>query len=326
MSALPLRQHDWEAELLSAARLPLNGAFHQRQPNGAAGHHDLDDAFAHCTALTREHSRTFYMASALLPAEKRHAVRALYAFCRVTDDIVDQPGVDAAQRRRELDDWQALLTSTDVSHDEPVAAAWHHTEAEYQIPHMYSQQLIDGCARDLSQTRYETFADLAAYAYGVASTVGLMAMHIVGFHSEDAIAYAVKLGVALQVTNILRDVASDWRNGRLYLPQQELADFKLTESDIAAGIVDARWQAFMAFQIDRNRRLYDEAMPGIGLLDPDGRLAIGAAAHLYRAILDDIEWHRYDVFSRRAHIGALGKLARLPGIWWYSKTAERHLP
>ncbi len=322
MSALPLRKHDWEADLLSAARTPFNGPFAAQPEHGTTDHHDMDAAFSHCEAVTRDHSRTFFMASSLLPPEKRRAVRALYAFCRVTDDIVDQPNTPAPARRAALGDWQATLEATCVPHDAPVAAAWRRTEAHFRIPRVYSQQLIEGCARDLTQTRYTTFADLAAYAYGVASTVGLMAMHIVGFRNEDALPYAVRLGVALQLTNILRDVGADWQNGRLYLPQQEMAEYGLSEADIESRSLTPRWRAFMAFQIERNRKLYDEATPGIALLDPDGRLAIGAAARLYRAILDDIENHDYDVFNRRAHVSTLGKLMRLPGIWWYSRNVN----
>jgi phytoene synthase len=145
-----------------------------------------------------------------------------------------------------------------------------------------------------------------------------MSMHIVGYHGEEAIPYAVKLGVALQLTNILRDVAEDWQNGRLYLPLDELAAFGLTEADIEAGIVDERWRAFMKFQIGRIRQLYAEALPGIGYLNKQGRFAIAAAAELYQAILNDIEDHEYDVFGRRAYITKWEKLRRLPGIWWRS--------
>ena len=121
------------------------------------------------------------------------------------------------------------------------------------------------------------------------------------------------------MTNVLRDVGEDWRAGRIYLPLEELAEFGLTEDDVAQGQVDERWRALMRFQIARNRRLYDEALPGIRMLHPDGRFAVAAAGELYRAILDDIEAHDYDVFQRRAHVGAWGKLARLPGIWWRSR-------
>jgi phytoene synthase len=127
------------------------------------------------------------------------------------------------------------------------------------------------------------------------------------------------LGVALQLTNILRDVGEDWRCGRLYLPTDELAEFGLTEADIHAGNLDERWQAFVRFQTERAERLYDESWYGISLLNPDGRFAIAAAADLYRAILGDIHAHNGDVFTRRAHLGKRAKLVRLPGIWWRSR-------
>jgi phytoene synthase len=204
---------------------------------------------------------------------------------------------------------------------DPVALAWADARARFNIPPGYAQQLIDGVARDLTQKRYATFAELAEYSYGVASTVGLMAMHIIGFQHAQALPYAVKLGVALQMTNILRDVAEDWQQGRLYLPTEELAAFGLGEDDIAAGVIDDRWRAFMQFQIERNRSLYDESLPGVGLLNADGRFAIAAAGELYRAILSDIDAHDGDVFSRRAHIGMAGKLRRMPFIWWRSRQA-----
>jgi phytoene synthase len=147
-------------------------------------------------------------------------------------------------------------------------------------------------------------------------------MHIVGFKGVEAIPYAIRLGVALQMTNILRDIGEDWQNGRVYLPQDELAAFNLSEADIANGRVSNRWREFMAFQIERNRQLYAESHDGIALLHRNGRFAIAAAADLYQAILSDIEAHDYDVFSRRAHIGAMGKLMRLPGIWRRSRKAN----
>jgi phytoene synthase len=152
----------------------------------------------------------------------------------------------------------------------------------------------------------------------VASTVGLIVMHIIGFQGSAALPYAIKLGVALQLTNILRDVGEDWQAGKLYLPIEELAEFGLSEADIAASCIDDRWRRFMRFQIERARTLYREAEPGIMLLDADGRFAIGAASTLYRSILEDIEAHDYDVFHRRAHVGLWGKLRRLPKAWLMS--------
>jgi phytoene synthase len=209
--------------------------------------------------------------------------------------------------------------------DDLVATAWADTRVRFQIPLPYAEQLVDGVARDMYQTRYATFSELATYAYGVASTVGLMSMHIIGFAGAVAIPYAIKLGVALQLTNILRDVAEDWRAGHVYLPQDELATYGLADDDLARGRVDERWRSFMRFQIARNRRLYAEAWPGIALLHGDGRLAVAAAGDLYRAILRDIEAHDYDVFQRRARVGAWGKLRRLPSIWWHlPRTRDGH--
>jgi phytoene synthase len=305
----------WEQPLLGRAF----DAWRARAPASAASAARpdlLERAYARCEAVTAAHSRTFHLATRLLPRPKRRAMRALYAFCRTTDDLIDQPAADAAAA---LAAWRRRATAATPPRHDLVAVAWADTRARYGIPARCAEQLVDGVARDLDQRRYATFADLADYAYGVASTVGLMSMRIVGSAGEAAIPYAVELGVALQVTNILRDVGEDWRAGRLYLPLDELAAHGLGEADVAAGRVDGRWRAFMRFQIARNRRLYDEAWPGIGLLHRDGRLAVAAAGDLYRAILDDIEAHDYDVFRRRAHVGAWGKLRRLPRLWWHHR-------
>lgn len=279
----------------------------------------LERAYAYCDDIADTHSRTFYLASRLLPGEKRQAVRALYAFCRITDDLIDRPAGDLVEG---LAAWRACTTVSPPPCDNPVALAWADTRTRYVIPARYAEQLVQGVAADLTKQRYRTFEELAVYCYGVASTVGLMAMHIVGFSGSDAIPYAVKLGVAMQVTNILRDVSEDFAAGRIYLPQEELAAFGLSDEDIATGCADARWQRFMQFQIARNRQLYAEALPGVAKLDPAGRYAIAAAAELYRAMLDDIEQHNYDVFTHRAHLSAFGKLRRLPAVWWRLRRGE----
>ncbi|MCL4861707.1 MAG: squalene/phytoene synthase family protein [Caldilineaceae bacterium] len=321
---MQLQTHPWEHTLLSLAVEARQAAtpHHPLQVDA----HVLDEAYRHCETMTAEHSRSFHLASALLPDEKRRAVRALYAFCRTADDLVDCHTEHRAQR---LEHWRRQILGAHPPENDPVALAWTDARLRHHVPIRYAEQLIDGVARDLTTSRYATFDALAAYCYGVASTVGLMSMHIVGFAGAEALPYAIKLGVALQITNILRDVAEDWRAGRLYLPQADLAHFGLSETDIAervaTGLVDARWRAFMRFQVARNRRLYDEAMPGIRLLADDGRFAIAAAAELYRAILVDIEEHDYDVFTRRAHVSTWGKVRRLPLIWWRSRKGFNHL-
>jgi phytoene synthase len=206
-------------------------------------------------------------------------------------------------------------TASATDHD-LVAAAWADTLTRYHIPRHYAQQLIDGVARDLSQSRYQTFDELATYCYSVASTVGLMSMCIVGFTSHEAVPYAIKLGVALQMTNILRDVGEDYRNGRLYLPREELAFYGIHEVDIAEGRVTDHWRQFMKFQIERTRQLYKESWAGVQMLEREGQLAVGAASVFYQGILDDIEQHDYDVFRRRAALNTWGKVSRLPALMW----------
>ena len=315
----------WEQSLFSLAYEGIQEGIHSVTASITAHHKTglnhieyslLEKAYTYCEELTAVHSRSFYTASSLLPSDKRRAVRALYAFCRITDDIVDNPTGDIDS---ELNAWRTNALSATPPVNDLVALAWADTRARYHIPQQYARQLLNGVARDMFQNRYDTFDELAAYSYGVASTVGLMSMHIIGFERPESIPYAIKLGVALQVTNILRDVGEDWRNGRLYLPQEDLQAFSLREADIDAGVVTERWREFMRFQIARNRQLYAEAWPGIGMLHKDGRFSIGAAAGLYSGILDDIENHDYDVFSRRAHISKWAKIRRLPNIWWRTR-------
>ncbi len=266
---MTIQLDSWENRLLTLAYAPRENLARTGE-SVFADPPALTGAYAHCAEITQEHSATFHLASALLPDEQRQAIRALYAFCRFSDDLVDQPQgegalavVDVARFER----WRQLSLSNNPREDQLVASAWADTRARFNIPRQYAEQLLDGVASDLTVNRYDTFSDLADYCYGVASTVGLMSMHIVGFKDDSAIPYAVKLGVALQLTNILRDVAEDWKNGRLYLPLEELAAFGLSEVDIAARTNDHRWKAFMAFQIERARRLYAEAMPGLALLE-----------------------------------------------------------
>lgn len=310
---MAVQAQGWERRLIDLAQEALEtqiaAALH-----GIFDDDDLSAAYRACEQITKSHSRTFMMASSLLPKAKRRGARALYAFCRVCDNLVDAPQGEGDPREA-LEQWRVQVLDVQSAGDDPVAVAWADTRTRYQIPWRYAEQLIAGVAQDLDKVRYQTFDELAEYCYGVASTVGLMAMHIIGFQDSRTIPYAVKLGVALQLTNVLRDVGEDWRNGRLYLPQEELAAFGLGEQDIETAVVDDRWRGLMRFQLARTRQLYDEALPGVALLDPDGRFAITAAAQLYRSILDDIEANDFDVFRRRAHVTTWGKIAQLPGIW-----------
>ncbi len=296
----------WERELVNLA---LEGFEHDRAQSSG----ELEHGYALAEKMTRLNSTSFYLASGLLPYTKRRAVRVLYAFCRFTDDIVDESAVKVDEK---LALWRARALAPLPPADDMLLQAWYDVRERHRIPVTYVRHLLDGIALDLTQKRYGTFEELARYCYGVASTVGLMAMHIIGYRDRSALPYAVKLGVALQLTNILRDVGEDFLQGRIYLPQEDLRRFGYGEADLANGVIDDRFRALMDFEIARARQLYAEAWDGIQLLSPDGRLAIAAAAELYRAILDKIVRNDYDVFNRRAHLSAVEKLVRLPRLLW----------
>lgn len=305
-------QANWENQLLAlAGNIPHS----QSRPFFSywAGDASLRRAYKQAEKITLQHSKSFYFASGLLPEEKRSAVRALYAFCRTVDDIVDASA--DAEQDAQLEYWRSMVETASFKDNDLVAAAWADTLTRYHIPPHYALQLIDGVTRDLFQVRYQTFEELTTYCYSVASTVGLMSMHIVGFHSREAVPYAIKLGVALQMTNILRDVGEDYHNGRLYLPREELAFYGILEADIAQGRVTDPWRQFMRFQIDRTRQLYEESWDGVKMLERDGQLAIGAASVFYQGILDEIEKNDYSVFRRRASVSTWGKASRIPALW-----------
>ena len=211
-------QAHWEHRLIALAGQPAAPA---QVPFFSywAGDATLQRAYDLCGRITSRHSKSFHLASGLLPEAKRASVRALYAFCRTVDDIVDE-GTER-DRTAALDYWRDVSRSASAPDGDPVAAAWADTLARHHIPRHFPLQLIDGVGRDLSQSRYESFDDLATYCYGVASTVGLMSMYIIGFRSHEAVPHAIKLGVALQMTNILRDIGEDFQNGRVYLPAEE---------------------------------------------------------------------------------------------------------
>jgi phytoene synthase len=297
--------HSEASALLAAVRRlaepgePSASAALPRQP--AIG---LADAYQVCAAITRRHSRSFFLSTQQLPPEKRKAIRALYAFCRTSDDIVDQCARDATQA---LAGWIAQVHAPAMPADSAVLLAWNDTVERYGVPRYLPDELLAGIAMDLTVHRYRTFDDLWLYCYRVASVVGLISMHIIG-HRAGATPYAIKLGVALQLTNILRDVGEDAQRGRVYLPQEDLERFGLSDDDILKGRCEQAFRALMRFQIDRAHALYADAWPGVALLNPDGRLAIGAAAEIYRAILGKIAANQYDVFQRRAFVPLAEKL------------------
>ena len=274
----------------------------------------LQPAYNESEKVIRTHSKTFYMASSLMPFEQRLAIRALYGFCRTTDDLVDRQGATL----KEIEAWRARVIAPILESDPAILKVWKWTRQQYGADPRYESELIDGVSMDLNRRTYETWEELQNYCYGVASTVGLLSTPIIGLVEgitfEKAAPYAIKLGIALQLTNILRDVGEDAVLGRVYLPNEDLKTFGLTRADIFNGVVDARFIHLMQFEIARARRLYEEAWPGIGMLDRSGRVAVGAAAIFYKAILEEIEAIQYQVYRLRARTSKWRKLALLPEI------------
>ncbi|MEO5951272.1 MAG: phytoene/squalene synthase family protein, partial [Chloroflexia bacterium] len=216
-------------------------------------------AYRNCTQVIREHSKSFYFSASLLPSGKRQGIMALYAFCRLSDDIVDRADASAQQTAEEvrtnaayaLDEWAIVNRCSTAPGDHAVVAAWADTRMRCSIPSELADDLISGVRMDLTVSRYDTWDDLWLYCYRVASTVGLMSMYITGADTMDAVPYAVQLGVALQLTNILRDVGEDSRAGRIYLPREDMARFHYTEEMLHEGVVNREFIQLMRFQVER---------------------------------------------------------------------------
>lgn len=290
----------------------------------------INRAYEYCRQITRQGSRTFYFGARFLPAPKRRAMWAVYNFCRLTDDLVDEAGdLTGLENCARLAAWEAELLQT--FEDRVQAArlplvAWLHTAQMFALEPQPPLDLIKGVRMDLEKTRYNTFKELHLYCYRVASTVGLMASQIMGYSDPIALEYAANLGIAMQLTNILRDVGEDAQAGRIYLPQDEMARFGYTEAELLRGEVNPRFIRLMQFQIERARRYYRQSMPGIEYLPEDCRLSITLAARLYSRILDVIERNHYDVFTRRAFVPKKEKLRGLVSAWLGRKFGWNLLP
>lgn len=290
----------------------------------------LEAAYEACRQITKVGSKGFYFSTLFLPYEKRRAIWAVYTFCRYTDDLVDKaPNMTERQLSEELDNWESELHKTYEKTTPPSLShmlAWKHATSTFKIPKHPPLELIEGVRMDLGKNRYDNFDELRLYCYRVASTVGLMASHVIGFSQPCALDYAVELGVAMQLTNILRDVGEDARSGRIYIPLDEMAQFGYTEEELLRGEVNERFVRLMQFQIDRARQLYQQAVPGIEYLDKDSRLSISVAAHLYSRILSVIERNDYDVFNRRAFVPFREKLSALAKVWYKRKFGAKTTP
>lgn len=284
----------------------------------------LEDAYEYCRQITSTYSKTFYLGTLLMPEDKRRAIWAIYVWCRRTDELVDGPDA-ASTTPATLDQWEKNLESIFAGH--PVAnpdVALVDTLSRFPIKIQPFKDMIAGQRMDLYRSRYETFEDLNLYCYRVAGTVGLMSNAVMGvdtsgrdvpwYRKSDVVKpeqEAIALGIANQLTNILRDVGEDAQRGRIYLPLEDLARFNYTEEDLMNGVIDERWSDLMRFQIDRAQSFYIQAEQGVRKLSKDARWPVWTALMLYRKILNEIERNQYDVFSKRAYVPDMRKFFTL---------------
>ncbi|XP_050249416.1 phytoene synthase 2, chloroplastic-like [Quercus robur] len=278
----------------------------------------LNEAFERCREVTAEHAKTFYLGTLLMTPERQRAIWAIDVWCRRTDELVDGPNAIHITSRA-LEIWETRLT--DLFEGQPYDvydAALSYTVSKYPVDIQLFKDMIEGMKLDLRKSRYENFDELYLYCYCVAGTVGLMSVPVMGIAPESKASIesvynaALALGIANQLTNILRDVGEDAIRGRIYLPQDELAQAGLSDDEILRGKVTDKWRSFMKGQIKRARMFYDEAEKGVSELNLTSRWAVWASLLLYRQILDAIEANDYNNFTKRAYVAKAQKLASLP--------------
>lgn len=291
----------------------------------------LEEAYEQCREITAEYSKTFYLGTMLMSPPKRRAIWAIYVWCRRTDELVDGPAAHLTTNET-LDQWEEQLEKIFVGHPhDDLDVALVDTLERFDLDIQPFRDMIDGQRMDLYRSRYETFEELELYCYRVAGTVGLMSTTVMGTEprlrsapwddpsATPPIEEAIALGIANQLTNILRDVGEDARRGRIYLPMEDLARFDYTEEDLIKGVIDERWKALMSFQIERARKFYALAERGISALSEDARLPVWSALMMYSQILDMIERNGYDNFQKRAFVSGRKKMMSLPIAWLRAK-------
>jgi phytoene synthase len=293
---------------------------------------NLAESYELCRQITAKCSKTFYLGTMLMPPEKRKAIWAIYVWCRRTDELVDGPQARLTTPET-LDRWEQQLEMVfEGQAIDGADVALVDTIQHYPMDIQPFRDMIEGQRMDLYRSRYETFEELKLYCYRVAGTVGLMSNVVLGIDANYRTApwerggspyipreEAIALGIANQLTNILRDVGEDAQRGRIYLPLEDLELFGYREADLFDGVIDRRWRDLMRFEIHRAKKYFSDAERGIRALHRDSRYPVWAALMLYQGILDVIESNDYDVFSRRAFVPAPKKMLYLPVAWLRSQ-------
>ena len=271
----------------------------------------LDSAYEYCQELTRREAKNFYYGFILLPNDQRRAIYAAYAFARRCDDIADDDGLPRAEAGARLKEYRRALERCLCGRtDGPTFAALKHAIDRYSIPPSYFHELIDGVEMDLTASRYPDFEELKTYCRLVASVVGQICIEVFGYRGgERARARAADLGIALQLTNILRDIREDGERGRIYLPLDEIARFGYSEEELLAAEVTPAFRQLMAFQCERAQQFYESGRKLLPYLPRRPRACVGAMAGIYRSILQEIQRDPSVVFSRRVSLSTGQKLA-----------------
>ena len=269
----------------------------------------VEEAYAEVERITRRQARNFAYGIRVLPRDKRQAISAVYAFARRVDDIADG-GLPAGEKRAQLEDLREAL---DRPPADATLVALGDARSRFGIPERSLQALVDGGLQDTEKSRYASFEELHEYCRKVAGAVGVACVAVYG--SAD-VEQAETLGVSLQLINIIRDVREDWELGRVYLPQDELSSFGVSEDDIAAHNTSGAWHPLMSFQAERARAYLQDGLGLLRSLDSRSALCVSTFAGLYRATLDRIEACGFDVFDGPPHLSALTKLRIVgQGLW-----------
>ena len=276
---------------------------------------ELELAYSHCRRVAKENARNFYYTFRPLPADKRNAIYAVYAYCRLCDDIADGDLPVEDKYRGFAEVRRNLQSSTTAGEDAPMYLALRHAAETFGIPYSYLDEILQGVEMDMVKTRFADFDELREYCYKVASVVGLVCIRIFGYTAPEAEEYAVDMGIALQLTNILRDVKEDAERDRIYIPQDEMARFGYTEGELERGAMTDGFRALMAHQAQRAQGYYDRSRALFPLIAADARACPELMHATYSGILRRIERADYDVFSRRIGLSGGAKLTLLARLW-----------
>jgi phytoene synthase len=269
----------------------------------------------YCSRLTRKSRSNFYYSFLFLAKDKRQAMYAVYAFCRSVDDIADGQA-SGAEKRGRLDEWRCELDRCyEGKPGHPISVRLAQSMRRFPIPKELFEELIAGVEMDLTQHRYPTFHDLYEYCYRVAGVVGLMCIEIFGYRNPKAKDYAINLGVALQLTNIMRDVRVDAERGRIYLPQEELARFGYTEEELRRGAYTPTFVELMRFSAARARRYFQNARELLAAEDRRSLVAAEIMGAIYYRLLEAIEASGYRVFDRTITLPTTHKLWIALSVW-----------